>query len=163
MKRRLVATMSILFVAALPVSGQQLSAPDDEVMKARQALADQYAAAVATKDLKVIAAAVTTLYTDDAIIQSLCPESPRAFGRDAYAKRLEAALRSGFTGYSAKVKEAHRVSDTVAWSTGAYTVTINDKDGKPEQARGNWIDMLRREGTQWKVSFQAYARTPCAS
>lgn len=26
----------------------------------------------------------------------------------------------------------------------------------------NWIDTLRREGNQWKVSFQAFARPPCA-
>jgi uncharacterized protein (TIGR02246 family) len=123
-------------------------------------MVDTFAAAVAQKD---VAAAVANNYTADAILQSLCPESPRAFGREAYAKRLEAALKSGFTGYSAKVKEAHRVSDTVAWSTGAYTVTINGKDGKAEQARGNWIDMLKREGNEWRVSFQAYARTPCAS
>jgi hypothetical protein len=63
--------------------------------------------------------------------------------------------------YSAKVKEAHLLKDGVAWTTCSYTFTVNDKVGKPEQVRGNWLDMLRREGTEWKISFQAYARTPC--
>ena len=63
--------------------------------------------------------------------------------------------------YSAKVKEAHLLKDDVAWTTGSYTFTVNDKEGKPEQVRGNWLDMLRREGAEWKISFQAYARTPC--
>jgi hypothetical protein len=49
----------------------------------------------------------------------------------------------------------------LAWTTGTYTFIVNDKDGKSEQARGNWIDMLRQEGNEWKVIFQAYARTPC--
>jgi len=62
--------------------------------------------------------------------------------------------------YSAKVKEAHLPKDGVAWTTGSYTFRVNDKD-KPEQARGNWLEMLRREGTEWKISFQAYARTQC--
>ena len=104
---------------------------------------------------------MTEHYTADAILQSLCPEAPLAFGRDAYAKRLEGALKSGLRDYTGKVKEVHLLGDDRAWSTGAYTFTVDGKDGKPEQGRGNWIDMLRREGNEWKVSFQAYARTPC--
>ena len=46
-------------------------------------------------------------------------------------------------------------------TTGSYAFTINGKDGNPEQAHGNWMDMLRREENGWKVMFQAYARTPC--
>ncbi len=128
-------------------------------MKTRQALTDKFAVAVAKTD---VATAVAELYTADAILQSLCPESPLAFGREAYAGRLEGAIKSGFRDYAGKVKEAHLLSDGRAWTTGMYTFTVNDKDGKPEQARGNWIDMLRREGNEWKVSFQAYARTPCS-
>ena len=55
--------------------------------------------------------------------------------------------------YSAKVKEAHLPKDGVAWTTGSYTFRVNDKD-KPEQARGNWLEMLRREGTEWKFAFR---------
>lgn len=159
MKMSLLAAALLLLGAALPAFGQQISAADEEMVKIRQAMTDTFAAAVAKKD---VAAAVANLYTADAILQSLCPESPRAFGREAYLKRLEAALKSGFRDYSGKVKEAHLISDGLAWSTGSYTFTVNDKDGKPEQARGNWIDMLKREGNEWRMSFQAYARTPCS-
>jgi hypothetical protein len=27
-----------------------------------------------------------------------------------------------------------------------YWLTVNDKEDKPEQVRGNWLVMLRREG-----------------
>jgi uncharacterized protein (TIGR02246 family) len=145
-------------VAVVPASAQQ-TVSDQEVLNARQALTEKFAAAVAKKD---VGAAVAELYTADAVLQSLCPESEFAFGREAYAKRLEGALKTGFRDYSAKVKEAHLVGSDRAWTTGSYTFTVNDKDGKPEQARGNWVDMLRREGNAWKVSFQAYARTPCS-
>jgi ketosteroid isomerase-like protein len=158
MKRTLIAFALPLLGAAWPAIGQQASSADEEMMKTRQAMADKYALAIARKD---ISATATDLYTADAIIQSLCPESPRAFGPEAYTKRLEAALKSGFGDYVAKVKEAHVLGDGRAWTTGSYTSTVNDKEGKPEQARGNWIDMLRRDGNEWKVSFQAYARTPC--
>jgi uncharacterized protein (TIGR02246 family) len=160
MTTTLFALALLLLGAAFPAFGQQINAADQEMMKIRQALTDKFAAAVAKKD---VATAVADLYTADAIIQSLCPESAQAFGREAYAKRVEAALKSGFRDYLGKVKEAHLLSDALGWSTGTYTFTVTDKDGKPEQARGNWIDMLKREGNEWKVSFQAYARTPCSS
>jgi ketosteroid isomerase-like protein len=144
--------------AAWPSFGQNTNAADEELMKARQAMGDRYAAAIARKD---IAAAAADLYATDAIIQSLCPESPRAFGPEGYAKRVEAALKSGFGNYVGTVKEAHVLADGRGWTTGTYTFSVNDKDGRPEQARGNGIDMLRREGNAWKVTFHAYARTPC--
>jgi hypothetical protein len=34
------------------------------------------------------------------------------------------------------VKEAHLLKDGVAWTTGSYTFTVNDKEDKPEQVRG---------------------------
>lgn len=130
-----------------------------EVMKERKALTEKFGAAVANKN---VAGLVTELYTEDAVLQSLCPESPLAFGRDGYLSRLEGAVKnSGFRDYSAKVKEAHLLSSDRAWTTGVYTFTVTDKDGKPEQAHGNWLDMLRREGNGRKVVFQAYARRPC--
>jgi hypothetical protein len=64
--------------------------------------------------------------------------------------------------YSGKVKEADVLGDGRAWTTGTYRFIVNDKDGKSEQARGNWIDMLGQEGNEWKVIFQAYAGTPAS-
>ena len=153
---RYIATA--LLIAAYPAYAQPVSVSDQEVMAVRQAIVDKYAIAIANKD---VAAAVAAVFTADAVLQSLCPQSPLAFGRDAYAKRVEGALKNGFRDYSGKVKEAHILSDGRAWTTGTYTFIVNDKDGKSEQAQGNWIDMLRREGNEWKVMFQAYARTPC--
>ena len=157
MKKTLIAVALPLFGTAWPTFAQQTSTADEELMKTRQAMADKYAMAIARKD---VAAAATDLYTADAIIQSFCPESPRAFGPEAYTRRVEAALKSGFSEYVGRVKEAHVLADGRAWTTGTYTFTVNDKDGKPEQARGNQIDMLKREGDGWKVTFQACARTP---
>ena len=81
---------------------------------------------------------VAEAYTDDAVLQSLCPESLLAFGRDGYLKRLEGAINnSGLRDYSAKVKEAHLLGNDRAWTTASYTFTVNGKDGRPEQAQGN--------------------------
>src|SRR4051794_36651251 len=154
----LLLSASLVLMAAAVVAAEMTDA-EREVMEARQALTEKFGAAVANKD---VAALVTELYTEDAILQSLCPESPLAFGRDGYVKRLEGAVKNGgFRDYSGKVKEAHLLGSDRAWTTGAYAFTVNGKDGAPEQAYGSWLDMLRREGDGWKVMFQAYARKPC--
>jgi ketosteroid isomerase-like protein len=157
MKVRLMPAVLVVIACAAPALGQQAPAGDQEAIRARQELNERFAAAVANKN---VAAALTNLAAD-AVLQSLCPESPLAYGPEEYAKRLEGALKAQMRDYSARVKEAHLLKDGVAWTTGSYTFTVNDKEGKPEQVRGNWLDMLRREGTEWKISFQAYPRTPC--
>jgi uncharacterized protein (TIGR02246 family) len=158
MRAPLIVVALLLAAVAVPASGQQPPTGDEDMVKVRQVLTDKFAAAVANKD---VVAVVAELYTADAVLQSLCPETPLAFGRDGYAKRVEGALKAGFRDYSGKVKEAHLLRDGVAWSTVSYRFTITDKEGKLEQVHGNTIEMLRREGNEWKVSFQAYARTPC--
>jgi uncharacterized protein (TIGR02246 family) len=158
MKMNSLAVTVLLLGVVFPAFGQQMSAADQEMMQVRQAISDQYAEAVAKQD----AAAIADHYTADVITASLCPESAPVVGREALVKRSEAALKAGFRDYSGKVKEAHLLSDGLAWSTGISTFTLTDKDGNPQQVRGNWMDMLRREGKEWKVGFQAFARTPCA-
>jgi uncharacterized protein (TIGR02246 family) len=153
MKGKWLAAAMLFSGAVLPAS-----ADDVEMVKVRQAMHDRYATAVANKD----PAAAATNYATDAIIQSLCPESARAFGREAYEKRVEAALKAGFRDYAGHVKEAHRLGDDLGWSTSTYAFTISDRDGKAQQVRGNSLEMLRREGNEWRVSFQAFARMPCS-
>ena len=156
MKIASIVVMVSLAVASSAV-GQQTSPADQEMMKVRQAMSNQVVEAVGKKD----AAAWADHYTLDAVSVSLCPESAPVVGREALAKRAEGSLKAGMRDYSAQVKEVHLLGDGSAWSTGTSAYTINDKDGKPQQGRSNWFDMLRREGTVWRVSFQALARVPC--
>jgi len=152
----IVVVMSLAVIS--PAVGQQPSPADQEMMKVRQAMTNQYAEAIARND----AAAMADHYTADVVTASLCPESPPVVGREALAKRAQASLKAGIRDYSGKVKEMHLLGDGLAWSTGTSAFTITDKDGKPQQVRLNWLDMLRREGTVWRVSFQAFARVPCS-
>jgi ketosteroid isomerase-like protein len=159
MRASLIAGVLMLVAVAVPASGQQPAVGDKDMIKVRQDLADKFAAAIANNDVTPVA----ENYTADAVMQSLCPETPLAFGPDVYAKRVEGALKTGgFRDYSAKVKEAHLLREDMAWSTQSYTFTTTNKEGKPEQVHGNSIEMLRREGNKWKISFQAYARAPCS-
>jgi uncharacterized protein (TIGR02246 family) len=129
----------------------QQSASDHQMMKVRQAIANEYAAAVAKKD----AVAMADHYTVDVVTAGLCPETAPVVGREAKIKQSEASLQAGFSNYSSKVKEVRLLSDGTAWSTGISAFTING-----QRVRGNWIDILRRDGNEWRVSFQVFARTP---
>src|SRR5262249_52552624 len=131
----------------------QQSASDQQMMKVRQAMGDEYAAAIAKKD----AVAMADHYTVDVVTAGLCPEAPPVVGRQAKIKQFEAALQAGLSNYSSKVKEVRLLRDGTAWSTGVSEFTING-----QRVRGTWIDILRRDGKEWRGSFQAFARTPCS-
>lgn len=130
---------------------QQLSAADQEMVKVRQAMSDRYAAALAKGD----AAAMADLYTEDVVSTTVCPARPPVIGRAGQVRRFDALLKNGFSNFNGKITAAGVISDGVGWSTGTQTFTLTGKDGKPEQMSGNWVDMLKREGSVWKVSFQA--------
>lgn len=157
MRITLLAVMLSLGMVSLAL-GQNISAADQEMMKIRQAMTAEYAAAVARKD----AGAMADHYTADAVTAGLCPETPPVVGREAKTRQSEGLLKAGFRDYAGKIKEARMLSDGTAWSTGVSEFTINGKDGAPARVRGNWVDILRREGKEWRVSFQAFARTPCS-
>ena len=102
---RMLLLSTCLICIGGTVFAADMTEAERDVMKARQALTEKFSAAVADKN---VAAVVAELYTEDAVLQSLCPESQLAFGRDGYLKRLEAAVKnSGFRDYSGIVKEAH--------------------------------------------------------
>jgi len=157
MRITLLAVMLSLGMVSLAL-GQNISLADQEMMKIRQAMTEEYAAAVARKD----AVAMADHYTVDVVTAGLCPETPPVVGREAKTRQSEGLLKAGFRDYAGKIKEARILSDGSAWSTGVSEFTINGKDGAPVRVRGNWVDILRREGKEWRVSFQAFARTPCS-
>ncbi len=146
----LAVTLS-LGMASLAFAQQSVS--DQQMMNVRQAMGNEYAAAIAKKD----AVAMADHYTVDVVTAGLCPEASPVVGREAKIKQFEASLQAGLSNYSSKVKEVRLLSDGTAWSTGVSEFTING-----QRVRGAWIDILRRDGKEWRVSFQAFARTPCS-
>ena len=141
-----------------PAFAQQLGITDEEMLKVRQAMSEKYAAAVARKD----PAAMAELYTEDVVSTSVCPQRPPVIGRAGQVRRFDALLKNGFANFSAKITAAGVTSDGIGWSTGTQTFTLTGKDGNPQQLSGNWVDMLRRDGSVWKVAFQATVTAGCS-
>src|SRR5438034_2341664 len=118
MKIRWLAVTLSLGMASLAFAQQSVS--DQQMMKVRQAMGDEYAAAIAKKD----AVAMADHYTVDIVTAQLCPEAPPVVGREAMIKQFEASLQAGLSNYSTKVKELRRLGDGTAWSTGVWEFTI---------------------------------------
>ena len=137
---------------------QQPDITDEAMMKVRQAMSEQYAAALAKKD----PAAMANLYTEDVVTTSVCPQRPPVIGRAGQVRRFDALLKNGFANFSSKITAAGVTADGIGWSTGTQTFTLTGKDGNPQQLSGNWVDQLKREGTVWKVSFQATVTAGCS-
>lgn len=153
-------TFKFLFALSVVPSAfaQQFGVADEEMLKVRQAMSEKYAAAVARKD----PAAMAELYTEDVVTTSVCPQRPPVIGRAGQVHRFDALLKNGFANFSGKITGAGVISDGIGWSTGTQTFTLTGKDGNPQQLSGNWVDMLKREGTVWKVAFQATVTAGCS-
>jgi ketosteroid isomerase-like protein len=122
----LIASVLMLVAVAVPASGQQPAVGDKDMIKVRQDLADKFAAAIANKDVTPVA----ENYTADAVLQSLCPETPLAFGPDIYAKRVEGAAH-----WDSKLDPRDRMMSLVGtFETCRGTLKMSVHRGRPEVA-----------------------------
>jgi ketosteroid isomerase-like protein len=159
MKRTCLA-LTVLAAGMSPAAfAQTMSPAEQDVVKYRQAMSNQFAAGIKTKDT----AWVTDHFTPDAVYVFLVPSRRVTVGRDAIKKQYEGAYQSGaVTEYVGKVLEAHVRPDGTAWTLGSWALTSVAKDGSTRQTEGNWVDELKREGDQWLVTFEAIGGQPAA-
>ena len=47
-----------------------------------------------------------------------------------------------------------------AWSSGEWTVTVKGEKFGPVDAKGNWLEIYRREGDTWKKRLDMWNVTP---
>lgn len=128
-------------------TGSTEETPTVDTAAIRQSI-DDSGAAWETAALAGDAAALTALYTEDAIL--LPPNAPKAEGR--------AAIEAGFTEMLAAapftaidiVTEGVEVSASgdMAWAYGSYTST-NTVAGEPYEDSGKWLNVSVNQGGQW--------------
>jgi uncharacterized protein (TIGR02246 family) len=114
-----------------------------------RAIDSAWVKAAATGNLDQFAA----VYATDGVL--MLPASPIAQGRDAIRKSVGAmAAAPGFALTFGPDKVT--VSGDMAYETGNYTVTENDKKGKPHASTGKYaVVWARQADSTWKAEIDA--------
>ncbi|HXF14910.1 MAG TPA: SgcJ/EcaC family oxidoreductase [Terriglobales bacterium] len=112
-----------------------------------RALDAEWVKAIATKDLDK----ATSYYAETA--EMFAPNAPAASGKDAVQKLCASMLRMpGFalTFTPSKIEVAR--SGDIAYETGAYEMTVNDKKGKPQTVKAKYVVVWGKQADgSWKA------------
>ena len=130
-------------------SAQGAASPDTRAADeaAIRALDAEWVKAIASKDL----AKATSYYADTA--QMFAPNAPAATGKDAVQKLCAGML--GLPGFAltfapSKIEVA-RAGD-LAYETGEYEMTANDKKGKPQTVKAKYVVVWGKQPDgNWKA------------
>ncbi len=138
-------------------SAQSAGAPDTRAADeaAIRALDGEWVKAIASKDL----AKATSYYADTA--EMFAPNAPAASGKDAVQKLCAGML--GLPGFAltfapSKVEVAR--SGDLAYETGEYEMTLNDKRGKPQTVKAKYVVVWGKQSDgNWKALVDAPTTT----
>ena len=138
--------------ATQPAAPPDTRAADEAVIRALDA---EWVKAFATKDL----AQATANYTDSTEV--FVPNAPAASSKDAVQKLCAGML--GLPGFAlsftpTKVEVAR--SGDLAYETGDYQMTTNDKKGKPQTVKAKYVVVWGKQpGGAWKALVDAPTTT----
>ena len=144
----ILALLTACNTASQP-SAQPAVAPDTRAADeaAIRALDAEWVKAIAAKDL----AQATSYYADTA--EMFAPNAPAATGKDAVQKLCAGMLSlPGFALTFAPSKVEVARSGDLAYETGEYAMTVNDKKGKPETVKAKYVVVWGKQpGGNWKA------------
>ena len=138
--------------SAEPAATPDTRAADEAAIRALDA---KWVKDIASKDL----AQATSYYADTA--EMFTPNTPAASGKDAVQKLCAGML--GMPGFAltfapAKIQVAR--SGDLAYETGEYEMTLNDKKGKPQNVKGKYVVVWGKQSDgNWKVLVDAPTTT----
>jgi uncharacterized protein (TIGR02246 family) len=141
----ILAILTACNTASQP-SGQppDTRAADEAAIRALDA---EWVKAIASKDL----AQATSYYADTA--EMFTPNAPAASGKDAVQKLCAGMLAlPGFALSFAPSKVEVARSGDLAYETGEYEMTVNDKKGKPQTVKAKYVVVWGKQpGGNWKA------------
>ena len=159
MKIRLaVALVGLAFGFAVSAFAQQKDAVDPQVAEQLSALSKKTDEAFNSGD----AAALAPLYTEDAVLVN---DTGPIYGREAIVKHWADVFKQvQFSNHLDKRDQnsPHIIgtAGNEAWSNGEWSTTLKGEKFGPVDAKGNWVEIYRREGDTWKKRFDMWNATP---
>jgi len=153
---RITLALALLLLASActqqpkPAAAPPDTRPADE--KAIRALVADWATAAAAKDLEK----TLSFYADDA---SMFPtNAPIASTKEARRQVWAAFMATpGYAlAFGTTKVEAAKSSD-LAYDTGTYSLTLNDKKGKPVTTKGKYVVVWKKDASgAWKVAADIF-------
>jgi uncharacterized protein (TIGR02246 family) len=144
MRILLAVSAVVLLISCGPSTPPDTRAADEKAILAMEA---EWSKAGGAKDLDKF----VSYYADDA--SAFPPGEPVAHGKDAIRKALSpmfSAPSFDLAFKSTKVEVAR--SGELAYSSGTYTLTMNDPKGKPMNDRGKFVTVFRKQTDgSWKT------------
>jgi uncharacterized protein (TIGR02246 family) len=135
-----------MFVAAPSLAQQN----DKEAVQASEGIAAKWVQAVDDKD----PAAIAALFTEDGTL--LAPNgAPPVNGRSEIEKAYASLFKAGFDHLTLNVSQGHMLGSGAAWTLGDYSWTGRDQNGKAMERKGQWMDVIVRDGGGWKKRILA--------
>lgn len=134
--------------AQKPVTPPDTRAADEAAIRALDA---KWAQAVQAKDVSQL----SSFYADDASV--FVPEAPVATGKDAITAAWTALANTpGFSLTFAPSKVVVSKSGDLAYEIGDFSMTFNDKKGKPQTSKAKYIVIWARQADgSWKAVVDA--------
>ena len=156
--RLLLALAGSAIGFAAPALAQQKDTVDPQVAEQLSALSKKTDEAFNSGD----AAALAPLYTEDAVLVN---DTGPIYGREAIVKHwADVFKRIQFSNHLDKRDQnsPHIIgtAGNEAWSTGEWSTTLKGEKFGPVDAKGNWVEIYRREGDTWKKRLDMWNVTP---
>jgi uncharacterized protein (TIGR02246 family) len=159
MKIRLLLALAGLAISfALPTFAQQKDTADPQLRDALAAYNKKEDEGWNNND----AVALAALYTEDAVLVN---DTGPIYGRDAIEKHYADVFKQ--VHFSNHIITADQYSPHIigtagneAWTSGEWTTTLKGQDWGPKEFKGNWVEIFRREGDDWKIRLDMWNVTP---
>ena len=156
--RLAVALIGLAFGSAVSAFAQQKDAVDPQVAEQLSALSKKTDEAFNSGD----AAALGALYTEDAVLVN---DTGPIYAREAIEKHWADVFKQvQFSNHLDKRDQNFpHITGTAgneAWSNGEWSTTLKGEKFGPVDAKGNWVEIYRREGNTWKKRLDMWNVTP---
>jgi ketosteroid isomerase-like protein len=143
---------------AVPAFAQQKDTVDPQLRQALAAFNKKENEAWDNND----AVALAALYTEDAIlVNSTGPIHGREAIEKYYADHFQ---KMHFSRHltTADQDSPHIIgtAGNEAWTNGGWNTTIKGQDWGPSDFKGNWVEIYRRDGDDWKIRLDIWNLTP---
>ena len=140
-----IALLSIAFVGAAAAADTTSA-----IEQTLRDLDDQWSKAAGAKDVDK----TVSFYSEDAVVMP--PNAASATTKEAIRKIWKDLLTDAKISWKTKNVEVAQSGD-LAFSSGAYEVTLNDPTGKPVNDRGKFLEVWKKQADgKWKCTMDIW-------